>query len=252
LSAPEANRPFDPAWYEELSAREDENFWFRARAALIVRHLRSACPGMRSFAEFGCGTGHVLAAVHRAFPAAELTATEFFEEGLQAARRRVPSARFLRVDLEEAGLDSPVDAVGAFDVLEHIRDDAAAARSLAASVRRGGSVLVTVPQHPGLWSWQDECSMHQRRYRSSGISALLSEAGLRVEREVSFVSLLLPLMVASRKARVGPPPDPMAEFRISGWTNGLLHAVMQVEDALRRCGVRYPAGGSLLVVARRP
>ena len=246
-----ADRPFDPVWYDELSRQEDGHFWFRTRAKLIVRALRAACPDMRSFAEFGCGTGHVLSAVHHAFPGAELTGTEFFEEGLAATRRRLPSARLMRMDLEREGLVQPVDAVGAFDVLEHVADDSAAVCSMAASLRQGGVAVVTVPQHPQLWSWQDECSMHHRRYRRTELRGLLEFAGFEVEREISFVSLLLPLMFASRRCRIGEVPDPMAEFRMPAVLNLALRGVMTVEDALRRCGVRYPVGGSLLAVARR-
>lgn len=251
-SVPRSERPFDPVWYEELAAKEDAHFWFRARARLIVHFLRRHSPGMRSFIEYGCGTGHVLAAVGKAFPEAELVGTEYFEEALPFARRRIPRARFQALDLLRSGFDQSFDVAGAFDVLEHIEDDLGAARAIARSLRPGGIAIVTVPQHRWLWSWQDECSMHHRRYTRDGIRALLREAGLEPLETASFTSLLLPAMALSRLGRADPAPDPMAEFRLPRAVGWSLWQVMRAESWLISHGARFPAGGSLLAVARRP
>jgi SAM-dependent methyltransferase len=251
-SQPEPSRPFDPVWYAELAAKEDAHFWFRARARLIVHFLRRHLPGMRDFTEFGCGTGHALAAVAGAFPDAALLGTEYFEEALPFARARVPRARFAALDLLRSEFDSCFDAVGAFDVLEHIEDDLGALRSMARSLRPGGIAVITVPQHRWLWSWQDECSMHFRRYSRRGLRELAARAGLEPVEDASFTSLLLPAMALSRRGRPGAAPDPMAEFRLPpalGWS---LWQVMRAEAWLVSHGVRFPAGGSLLLVARRP
>lgn len=248
----EASRPFDPVWYAELAAKEDAHFWFRARARLITHFLRRHASGMRDFAEFGCGTGHVLAAVAAAFPGASLLGTEFFEEALPFARARVPGARFVALDLQRSGFDSCFDAVGAFDVLEHIEDDLGALRAMARSLRPGGVAILTVPQHRWLWSWQDECSMHFRRYSRPGLRELAARAGLEPVEDASFTSLLLPAMALSRRGRTGAAPDPMAEFRLPAALGWSLWQVMRAEAWLVSRGVRFPAGGSLLLVARRP
>lgn len=252
VEAAPAGRPFDPAWYEELAAKEDAHFWFRARAGLIVRFLREFAPGMRSFAEFGCGTGHVLAAVAASFPEAALLGTEYFDEALPFARRRVARAEFVRLDLLDSPFEGRFDAVGAFDVIEHIEDDLGALRAIARSLVPGGTAVVTVPQHRWLWSWQDECSMHHRRYSRGDLRAKLRAAGLEPVAEASFVSLLLPAMLLSRRGRPGASPDPMAEFRLHPSVNRALDAVMRAESWMIGRGARFPAGGSLLAVARRP
>lgn len=254
MNAPqaEAPRPFDPVWYAELAAKEDAHFWFRARARLITHFLRRHASGMRDFAEFGCGTGHVLAAVASAFPDASLLGTEYFEEALPFARARVPGARFMALDLQRSGFDSSFDAVGAFDVLEHIEDDLGALRAMARSLRPGGLAIITVPQHRWLWSWQDECSMHFRRYSRRELRELVARAGLEFVEDASFTSLLLPAMALSRRGRTGAAPDPMAEFRLPAALGWSLWQVMRIESWLVAKGVRFPAGGSLLLVARRP
>ncbi len=56
-----------------------------------------------------------------------------------------------------------IDLVVAFDVLEHILDDAAALREVERVLRPGGCLLVTVPADMDLWSAHDEAVGHVRR-----------------------------------------------------------------------------------------
>lgn len=71
----------------------------------------------------------------------------------------------------------------------------------------------------------------------------------------SFVSLLLPLMLASRARmrlrRADQVLDAMDELRTSPAANAVLGSVMWLERLLIRRSVSWPAGGSLLVVARK-
>lgn len=242
---------FSAEFFDGLAAVEERHFWFRGRNALIGWALSRYFPNASTFLEVGCGNGQVAAAMQRMNPALRITASEAFVEGLSIAGRRMPDADLVQADARQLPWDDEFDVVGAFDVLEHIVDDAGAARQLARAARRGGGVIVTVPQHQWLWSPIDEYSGHQRRYTRSGLVNLLERAGLHVERLTSFVSLLLPVLALTRGAR-RDARDPMAEFRISPGANGVGAAAMRLELALIRAGVSLPAGGSLLAVARRP
>jgi hypothetical protein len=73
-------------------------------------------------------------------------------------------------------------------------------------------------------------------------------------RATSFVSLLLPLMLVARlKQRPANREfDPAAEFRLSALANYLLERTMNIERTMIRLGVAFPAGGSLLLVAKKP
>jgi SAM-dependent methyltransferase len=245
---------FDESFFAELADLEAKNFWFRARNALIVWAMRTYAPDCSRFLEIGCGTGFVLAAIRSAYPDAELVGSELFSRGLGFAAARVPSAEFLQMDARDIPFREHFDAIGAFDVLEHIEDDGAVIATVARALRPGGHLFVTVPQHPALWSPQDDVSLHVRRYTAAGIRAKLRAAGFAVVRTTSFVSLLLPLMLGARLSMRGrPSEDPfetMSGLRVPAPADALLAAVMGVERALIRHGVSWPAGGSLLVVAR--
>jgi SAM-dependent methyltransferase len=74
--------------------------------------------------------------------------------------------------------DASVDYIYTLNVLEHIDDDAAAMRGLAAKLRPGGRLLVYVPAFQVLYSSMDRKVGHVRRYRREGLSALVAGAGL--------------------------------------------------------------------------
>lgn len=254
LFAPEAAHTgtgYDPAFYTELAALEDRNFWFQARNRLIVRTLRHHVPGLRTWLEIGCGTGQVLRAVGAAFPAARLGGSELFVEGLAFARQRVPSAHLMQMDATAIPYAEEFDAVGAFDVLEHIKDDRGVIAEIRRALKPGGVVVFTVPQHPWLWSHQDVMAHHVRRYRRGELEHKLESQGLCVRYTTSFVSLLLPLLLLSRRARPGHTSDPFRELRIGSLANRVLGSVMAVEAGLLGGGARFPLGGSRLVVAAK-
>jgi SAM-dependent methyltransferase len=245
---------FEVTSYRELAAAESSCFWFGNRNELIVWALRQYLPRAESFLEVGCGTGFVLAGLREAFPGMRLCGGEIYAPGLAFARSRLPDAEFCQLDARELPFEDEFDAVGAFDSLEHIPEDELVLSEIHRAIRPGGVLLLTVPQHPWLWSRADDYGHHQRRHRRRELVEKVRRAGFEVKRMTSFTSLLLPVMVLSRflQRRQGGDYDPMAEFRIPRLVDRALKGVLTVETALIRAGISFPAGGSLLLVARRP
>jgi len=243
---------FDADLFGRLVAAEERSFWFRSRNRLIVQAVTQlVAPGER-FLEIGCGTGFVLQAlVHKC--GVRATGGELFVEGLEYARQRVPEAEFALVDAREMPYEEEFAAVGAFDVLEHIDDDFAALRGLHRAVKPGGHVFITVPQHPWLWSAFDNHSQHVRRYRRAELVDRVMQAGLTPLRVTSFVTVLLPLMALSRLGqRIRRRDyDPIADLLLPARVDRFLEKVLIAELRLIQRGVDLPAGGSLLLVARR-
>lgn len=250
----EANEGFRADYFPELARLEAGHFWFESRNRLIVWALRRYFPTARRFLEIGCGTGFVLSGIRAGCPELALSGSEVLSQGLAVAERRVPDASLFQLDARLIPFQDEFDVIGAFDVLEHIEEDEVVLSQMFRAAKHGGGILLTVPQHPFLWSAADDYALHKRRYRMKGLIEKVARAGFSPLRITSFVSLLLPLMALARvtqRASRGAY-DPSAEFRIAGITNAVLSIVSSIERNLIKGGVSFPAGGSLLMIATKP
>jgi SAM-dependent methyltransferase len=195
----------------------------------------------------------VLSGIGREFPSLKLSGSEIFTQGLAFAKQRLPTIELFQMDACRIPFDDEFDVIGAFDVLEHIENDEAALEQMFEAAKRGGGVIITVPQHPFLWSRVDDYSFHKRRYTRKELMNKLGRTGFTVCRITSFASFILPLMMFSRlkSKRSTAAFDPMAEYRIPCQLNRALGKVMALERSLIAAGVSFRAGGSLLAIARR-
>lgn len=239
--------------HAELAVLECKNFWFRSRNKLIIWALSRYFSHINHYLEVGCGTGYVLAGVARAFPQVKLTGSEIFSAGLSFAAKRVRQAELLLMDARSIPYTEEFDVIAAFDVLEHIKEDEFVLSEMFRAVRPEGGIIITVPQHPWLWSRQDDYACHVRRYCVDELSEKLHRIGFHVEFKTSFVSLLLPIMFISRiiNRKVSSNSDPLSELRMPTWLNYIFTLVMSGERFLLRSGIRLPVGGSLLIIAKK-
>lgn len=242
---------YNPDAFAELADLEANNFWFRARNRLIIEAIRRHYPHMRRFLEIGCGTGYVLAGVAQAFSEAAVTGSEVFSVGLPFAASRLRQTELLQMDARHIPYAEEFDVIGAFDVLEHIEEDEEVLSQMLQALRPGGAIAITVPQHPWLWSRQDEYAQHVRRYRVGELQEKVRRAGFHIKYATSFVTLLLPVMLASRLAhkRMQAACDPMSELRLPALLNRSFAGIMHLERLGIQLGVRFPVGGSLLLIA---
>lgn len=254
--APELAREsegFEADYFARLADQEAGNFWFRSRNRLLIWALRKYFPKAKNFMEIGCGTGFVLSGLKEAFPNLVFSGSEVFSEGLGFAAVRLPQVELFQMDARRIPFREEFDVIGAFDVLEHVRQDEEVLIQMHQATRRGGGILITVPHHRFLWSPVDEFARHVRRYETAELREKVKRAGFSIIRITSFVSLLLPLLIMSRfKQRVkNGEVDPSAEYNISNLLNTTLEKILDAERTAIRAGVSFPAGGSLLLVARR-
>lgn len=256
VHAPEfanAGGGFKPEYFSELSRLEAQNFWFRARNELILWALRSYKPNASNFLEVGCGTGFVLSGIAHACPEMTLNGSEIFLAGLSHAEERVPSAHFMQMDARRVPFAEEFDAIGAFDVLEHIEEDEIVLAQLYRALKPGGVLVITVPQHPWLWSPSDEYACHVRRYTRAEIEQKVITAGFDLLMSTSFVTTLLPLMLVSRALsnQKKDTYDPAGELKINKFLNGIFYRFMKLEILGIKSGLNYPLGGSRLIVAKK-
>ena len=120
----------------------------------------------------------MLAGIREKFPRMRLAGSEIFADGLAIAKARVPKVELYQMDARHISFEGEFDVVGAFDVLEHVIEDENVLVQMFNAVRPGGGLLVTVPQHPFLWSASDQHAMHQRRYNRAELRTKVESARL--------------------------------------------------------------------------
>lgn len=247
------NDGFGAEYFEQLFRLEAANFWFRGRNKLLIWALQKYFPQTKSFFEIGCGTGYVLSGIQRAFPNLRLYGSDIFTNGLSFAAQRLSDVSLFQMDARRIPFEAEFDVIGAFDVLEHIDEDGVVLQQMFQATKSEGGIILTVPQHRFLWSIVDEYSFHKRRYTKKELVKKVKAAGFQIVRVTSFVSFLLPLMLFSRMKRQlsSGKFDPLSELEIGRIANVVLENILAVERVFIKCGFSFPAGGSLLVIAKR-
>jgi SAM-dependent methyltransferase len=245
---------FKSSYFLDLARLEDASFWFRSRNELIIWALKNYGQNLENFLELGCGTGYVLNGIAKHFPDTTLYGSEIFTAGLGFAARRLPSVQFMQMDARNIPFQDEYDVIGAFDVLEHIKEDDCVLAQVYEALKPQGIFLLTVPQHAWLWSSTDEYAFHVRRYAASDLHKKIEAARFSVLRSTSFVTILLPAMIISRylhKKVTNSKFEATAELKISNRINSIFYQIIGLEMLFIKNNINLPAGGSRLVVAKK-
>jgi SAM-dependent methyltransferase len=236
---------------------EDSSFWFGHRNRCILEAIKLFPPCGALF-DVGGGNGYVARALQESGLEVVLV-----EPGLAGVRNALKRGirQVVRATLEDAGvLAEALPAVGLFDVVEHIRNDAGFLAGIHRLVIPGGRVYVTVPAYQWLWSGEDILAGHSRRYTVPALRRLLENAGYTVEFATYFFGFL-PLPILIRRVlpyRFGLAPKNLSEGAVrSDHEPGhpLVGRILQTlaQRELSRIAGRRPLrmGGSCLAVARK-
>lgn len=243
----------------DLTDKSGENsFWVRSRnrlfKSIVQDHLVST--GKTKFLEIGCGTGGFIQQIVEN-ENLEITGSEIYLRGLLYAKKNLPDVDFIQFDVTQGVVGEEFDLIVAFDVIEHIENDAAAISNINKMLHKGGSLIITVPQHMFLWGKLDEIVKHKRRYSRRELVDKLQENGFDISYCTSFLFVLFPLMLISRmfdKGRDQSQSDEVAlekRVKFSNVLNFIFDRLMRIDEALIRLGISLPFGGTLVVVARK-
>lgn len=132
-----------------------------------------------SFIEFGAGTGDVTSIfLDKGYSG---VCYDLGKENRNILRDNlsVYSGQVDVVDEVESQGQNKYDYLFAFEVLEHIGDDAQVLSEWTKYLKKGGKVLISVPAHMSKYSKDDEFVGHVRRYEKDELSHLLEKAGYK-------------------------------------------------------------------------
>jgi 2-polyprenyl-3-methyl-5-hydroxy-6-metoxy-1,4-benzoquinol methylase len=233
---------------------EDSSFWFKHRNECISALVGAFVSGSR-FADIGGGNGFVARRLqddgHR------VTLIEPGMDGALNASERGVSCVVCSTLGEATGIDH-MDAAGAFDVVEHIADDAGFIDQVAGVLSPGGYFFSTVPAHQWLWSGADDEAGHFRRYTARSYAALLAPRFDVRYIGYFFSPLVLPIAVlraAPYRLGVGMHTTDESASREHGADGGLSSRVMLrlLRPEVARIAALRPSrfGASLIVASQK-
>lgn len=195
MTAP-ARTGLDEAYFDVMSSAAGAHWWYQARRALVEQLLAGRARPRGTAVDVGCGVGHTLATL-RSLGYRRVLGTDLSPYALT---RRAVDLPVLVADARNLPLaDGEAGCILALDVVEHIRDEAAALGEWRRVLAPSGTLVLTVPAYQWLFSDHDRWACHERRYTRGRLERAVRAAGFAVERSTYFNSFLVPPAVVSRK-----------------------------------------------------
>jgi SAM-dependent methyltransferase len=154
--------------------------------------------------------------------------------------------------------ESVFDGVTTGETLEHLDNDAGAAREIGRVLKRGGICVATVPALRSLWSASDDYYEHRRRYTREDLAGLFRSAGLSIEKAqywgfpvvLAYDTLFL-LPMNKRRARREVGSDAALQSVARAGRSRALVALVRAAFAVDRLFRFIPFGPGLLLVGRK-
>lgn len=236
---------------------EENSFWFKHRNNCIIESVKKYSPNSVFF-DIGGGNGFVAVGLERS--GIETVLIEPGIEGcLNAQKRNLKNIVCSTLENASFNKDS-LDAVGMFDVVEHIEDDVAFLKSIHTYLNRNGLVYITVPAFNLLWSNEDKDAGHYRRYSVAQLERKLQSIGFSIEYS-SYIFSILPLPVflfRSIPSKLGfnkksneVEKHKKEHSEKNGIIDKALNKIWSLELNKIKSGQKLPFGGSCFVIARK-
>jgi len=244
------SKHYSNSHYASVDRAESEHFWFVARNEMLRRLIQRYVPQFRGnrVLDVGCGTGLMLRTLGKL--GYSMTGLDINARALSYASRKTDAA-LVRSTIFRYTPAEKYSAVGAFDVMEHIRDDTAFMKKCRALLRRNGYMFLTVPAGQDLWSAADDASGHLRRYTKSGLNSLIHRAGFRLVHLGYWNSLLLPVYILWRSMGASRDADELQDYLRTPHpvVNRFCLFILRMERYI--LPGRIPFGATLVAVAQK-
>jgi SAM-dependent methyltransferase len=176
---------WDSHW-EKYDAAAQRNPAQQMRHEIVLNLLgREPLGAPARVLDLGSGQGDFLVKLHAKWPRAQLIGFELSASGVAISRRKLPTAKFVEIDLFnppaviEKFPDGATHAVCS-EVLEHVDSPELFLRAAAPFLAANARIVITVPGGP--MSAFDRHIGHRRHFDRESIAAVLNAAGFMPEQ----------------------------------------------------------------------
>ncbi|MBC7326540.1 class I SAM-dependent methyltransferase [bacterium] len=230
--------------FEKMFLLEDFYWWFKGRRAIISSVLGDLKP--ERILDVGCGTGANLSLFN-----ANVIGLDASLEALKLAKRRKSDAQLIQAKAENLPFkDDVFDLVLALDLLEHLPDDVKGLKEMYRVLKKGGTLLVTVPAYKFLWSEHDEALCHFRRYSKGEIAGKMEGVGFSIKFisyaiVFSFFPIVLFRLLQKVLKRANRTPK-SSLIILPAFLNDFLYYLLLQEAKMIKNGFSFPFGVSII------
>jgi SAM-dependent methyltransferase len=248
----------EKSFYKKYYSLERNHWWFRVRL-LLLDYLYSRYV-LKSNEDKVLNAGAATGATSEMLKKyARVTSLEY-DSDCASFLSEILNEPVLNESLTSLPMESgSLDAVCAFDVIEHIDDHRLAISEIHRVLKKDGIVFLTVPAYNFLWSEHDEVNHHFRRYTLNELQDLLVMSGFKVSYKSYFNSILFPFIFIARMASRIMPIKAGKKGIASDFegvnSNRLfdvvLFQVFRLELFFIRIGIRFPFGVSAVIIAKK-
>jgi len=237
----------DPKTYRQWERIQETNWWFGARRDLMVYFIpRGADKKLRpGILDVGCGSGGNLLLFSKIGKAVGIDNSETAvsvckKKGLEAILGTATSLKFRA---------NYFDVVVLADILEHLDNPQKAVAESFRVLKRGGTLIATVPAYNWLYSYHDLANGHKKRYSKNELMELF---GGRYIQRISYLFsfALLPVIIMRSLNQITAKKE-VDDSSVPPVINGLLSSLSKIELDLIKKGVSLPMGTSIFCVVRK-
>jgi len=227
-------------------AHGDGGWWYDTRNQVIEKLIRRYAPSTTIW-DVGSGAGSVSRHLLD-HGVASVPVEPSIHGAVEAASRGLTC---VSADLADLRLPTEsIEAVGMFDVLEHLDSRSSMLGEIHRVLVPGGKVFLTVPAIPSLWSSADDSAGHKLRYTRRTLRRELTNAGFHVMHVGYFFALpVVPLFfIRAIPYKLGKR-SLVSDAKLLQQDPGLPARLLTRVELL--LAGRTPVGSSLLAVAEK-
>lgn len=242
--------------YETMRSVEDTYWWYTGMHKLIVQNAQKFLTNSPEFKvlDAGCGTGGMMAKLHKVLPQIHLTGIDFSASAVEFTQQR-QLGTVKQASVENLPFPNECfDLVMSLDVVcsEGV-DDAKAFVEFYRVLKTGGTVLINLAAFNFLKGEHSLAGHEERRYTKPKLSKLLTDAGFVVESMTYWNTTLFPVVALWRPLSLAlankqtPKSDlkPLPDFVNQALTSLILKEIQLTEH------ISLPFGSSVFAMARK-